>query len=335
MTVETQTGPDETARLQALRQYGILDTPAEPKFDRIVRLAARLLDMPISLVSLVDETRQWFKAKIGLDASETPRSMAFCAHAIQGEDVMVVEDAGRDPRFVENPLVTGDPLIRFYDGAPLTTDDGYKLGTLCVIDRVPRQLTLEQTMLLEDLAGLVVDEMELRRAMGLLRQLATTDPMTGLLNRRSFLSQAESEWQRSSRFAQPLSLLILDIDHFKHVNDNFGHDAGDQVISRVAQICDAQKRAHDLAARYGGEEFVLMMPETDLAGAYRFAERLREAVAEDDIAHGEKVIKATVSIGVAEMAQAKSVDDMLKLADQALYEAKKNGRNRVVSSRAR
>ena len=329
MVVQTQTSLDETARLLALRQYGILDTPAEPKFDRIVRLAARLLDMPISLVSLVDETRQWFKAKVGLDASETPRSMAFCAHAIQGDDVMVVEDAGLDPRFVENPLVTGDPLIRFYAGAPLTTDDGHKLGTLCVIDRIPRQLTLEQTMLLEDLAGLVVDEMELRRAMGLVRQLATTDPMTGLLNRRSFLSQAESEWQRSSRFARPMSLLILDIDHFKHINDSFGHDAGDGVISRIAKICDVQKRAHDLAARYGGEEFVILMPETDLAGACRFAERLREAVAADSVRHDGNTIKATVSIGVAEMAQAKSVDDLLKRADLALYKAKNAGRNRV------
>jgi diguanylate cyclase (GGDEF)-like protein len=329
MAAQVETGIDETARLEALRCYSILDTPAEPKFDRIVRLAARLLDMPISLVSLVDETRQWFKAKVGLDAVETPRSIAFCAHAIQDDSVMVVEDAGLDPRFIDNPLVTGDPLIRFYAGAPLTTDDGYKLGTLCVIDRVPRQLTFEQTMLLEDLAGLVVDEMELRRAMSLLRQLATTDPMTGLLNRRSFLSQAESEWQRSLRFARPLSLLILDIDHFKHINDNFGHDAGDQVISRIAGICDTQKRAHDLAARYGGEEFVMMMPETDLAGASSFAERLRQAVAAEEVRHGGKTIKATVSIGITEMGQTASVENMLKQADEALYQAKNTGRNRV------
>jgi len=319
----------EAARLKALQGYDILDTPPEPKFERIVRMASRQLDMPISLVSLIDETRQWFKARSGFDVEETPRSVSFCAHAIQEDRVMVVEDATRDPRFVDNPLVTGDQRIRFYAGAPLTTRDGYKLGTLCVLDRVPRHITTNQETLLEDLAAVVVDEMELRRAMLQLTQLAATDSLTGLLNRRRFLALAEVERQRAARYGRPLSLLILDIDHFKDVNDRHGHDIGDEVIIRVAEICQAQKRPSDIAARLGGEEFAVLMPETDLSRGCVFAERLRSAIAQDDIRQGDTVIKVTVSIGVSEAAGLAPIDDLLKNADLALYEAKNFGRDRV------
>ena len=128
----------EKKRLQSLHGYRLLDTPPEPEFDEIVRRAAERFDTPIALMSLVDADRQWFKAKVGLDVDETPRSVAFCAYAIQGEDVMVVEDARDDERFNSNPLVIDDPSIRFYAGAPVTVADGAKLGTICIIDRKPR-----------------------------------------------------------------------------------------------------------------------------------------------------------------------------------------------------
>ncbi len=155
---------NESQRLERLRNYGVLDTPAEEAFDRVVRLAAAILDVPIALISLIDDGRQWFKAKVGLDAPETPRDFAFCAHAILGNDVFVVADAALDPRFKTNPLVVGDPKIRFYAGAPLTTHDGLNLGTVCAIDRKPRTLTEEQKVLLRDLGAIVIDQMELRAA---------------------------------------------------------------------------------------------------------------------------------------------------------------------------
>jgi signal transduction histidine kinase len=151
---------NERERVERLRQYAILDTPAEPRFDRIARLAARLLACPIALVSLVDDRRQWFKARVGLDATETPREDAFCAHAILQDDVMVVSDASTDPRFLDNPLVRGEPKIRFYAGAPLWVGDGLSMGTLCVIDREPRELDEHGRACLEDLATLVVEAME-------------------------------------------------------------------------------------------------------------------------------------------------------------------------------
>lgn len=155
---------DEHARLAKLRAYDILDTPPERAFERITQIAASVLETPIALVSLIDSSRQWFKSRVGLDVAETPRDLAFCAHAIMEPGVMVVEDARLDARFASNPLVVGDPNIRFYAGAPLRTPDGFNLGTLCTIDRVPRQATPAQTRLLEDLAGLVIDELELRLA---------------------------------------------------------------------------------------------------------------------------------------------------------------------------
>ena len=155
---------NEAERLERLRLYGILDTPAEEAFDRIARLASVILDTPIALVSLVDEGRQWFKAKIGLDATETSRDVAFCAHAILGTDVYVVNDAAKNDKFSDNPLVTGGPKIRFYAGAPITTTDGLSLGTICAIDNKPREPTPRQLALLKDLSALAVNELELRAA---------------------------------------------------------------------------------------------------------------------------------------------------------------------------
>jgi GAF domain-containing protein len=160
----TGKGTEEEGRSAALRDYRILDTDTEAQFDLIVRQAARSFDTPIALVSLIDENRQWFKAKVGLEMRETPRSMSFCTHAIRNEAVMVVEDARLDDRFADNPLVTGDPNIRFYAGAPLKTSCGRRIGTLCVIDRLARpDLTPAQKDELEQLAERTMTLFEQRR----------------------------------------------------------------------------------------------------------------------------------------------------------------------------
>ncbi len=155
----------ERERLAKLESYKVLDTPPEIVFDRITSLVSQLIDVPIALVSLVDKERQWFKSRRGLDAVETSRDLAFCAHAILGDDIFVVDDTLADPRFADNPLVTSDPKIRFYAGAPLRTHDGFNLGTLCAIDTRPRTLSDSQRQILADLASLAVDELELRQAL--------------------------------------------------------------------------------------------------------------------------------------------------------------------------
>ena len=155
---------NEIQRLAALRCYDVLDTPPEQAYDDLTLLASQICQTPTALVSLIDEKRQWFKSKHGLMVDETSRDVAFCAHAICGEGVLVVPDASQDARFADNPLVTNAPEIRFYAGAPLRSPDGHMLGTLCAIDHTPRILTREQQQLLTDLAALVMEEFEYRRA---------------------------------------------------------------------------------------------------------------------------------------------------------------------------
>jgi len=148
---------NEAARLKALHALGILDTLPQPMFDEVTRLAANICNTPIALISLIDHDRQWFKSRVGLSATQTSREIAFCSHAIlQPADVLVVEDASKDDRFVDNPLVTGDPAIRFYAGAPILTPEGLPLGTVCVLDQVPRVLSGAQQESLQSLSRLVM-----------------------------------------------------------------------------------------------------------------------------------------------------------------------------------
>ena len=188
---------DEQQRLEALRAYEILDTTAEQVFDDLTQLAAHICETPIALVSLIDESRQWFKSRVGLDATETPRELAFCAHAILQPDLLVVENTLDDDRFADNPLVAGDPDIRFYAGAPLIDPDGRGLGTLCVIDRTPRVLTPEQRSALEALSRQVVSQMQLRKTL-----IATREWNAQLVDARQAAEQAN---QTKSRFLAHMS----------------------------------------------------------------------------------------------------------------------------------
>lgn len=160
----------EDQRVEALKGYGVLDTPAHPSFDAVTKAAKLALDVPIALVSLVDETRQWFKSCIGLDVSETPREISFCSHAIGQMDVYVVSDAALDPMFADNPLVTGAPHIRFYAGAPLIDCEGFALGTLCVIDTKPRPMPEAQREMLAALGDCAMNAITLHSQSALLRR---------------------------------------------------------------------------------------------------------------------------------------------------------------------
>jgi GAF domain-containing protein len=161
---------NDAARVSALQKYAILDSEPEHAFNDLTFLASYVCKTPIALISLVDENRQWFKAKVGISATETSRNIAFCSTAIQQPDVFVVPDALKDERFRNNPLVVSDPNIRFYAGAPLINEDGYALGTLCVIDRAPRELAEDQELALKALSRLVLMQMEFRRNLILLKE---------------------------------------------------------------------------------------------------------------------------------------------------------------------
>jgi diguanylate cyclase (GGDEF)-like protein len=316
----------EDARLAALHRYDVLDTQPEEVFDRITRLVKVVLEMPMAAVSLVDRDRQWFKSKQGLKAPETPRNISFCTHTIQGTKPLIVNDAHTDPRFATSPLVTGDPHIRFYVGVPLRSRDGYNVGALCSMDTKVRDLTPEQVIVLEDLARLIVDELELRVQ-------ASTDALTGVMSRRALQEQAEREIARASRYGSPLSCALIDADHFKAINDTYGHGVGDLALKHLASICSKELRTSDCIGRIGGEEFAIMLPETKLGTAIEVAERLRKIIASSPLDVGQgRMVKLTASIGVAACAGSmKTFDALLSNADFAMYDAKNCGRNRVAS----
>ncbi|HKE09476.1 MAG TPA: GAF domain-containing protein [Candidatus Acidoferrum sp.] len=168
--MDTAAPSQEAARVAALDRYAILDTEPEQGFDDLVVLASYVCKTPIAMLSLVDDRRQWFKSRVGVQVRETPKDTSFCAHAIQQEDLFVVPDTLKDPRFKENPMVLGEPHIRFYTGAPLINEEGFALGTLCVIDRQPRELDSEQKEALWALSRLALGQMELRQNLRLLKQ---------------------------------------------------------------------------------------------------------------------------------------------------------------------
>jgi diguanylate cyclase (GGDEF)-like protein len=319
-----QSSDKERLRLAAVRSYRVLDTPPEPAFDRITRLARDVFDVPIALVSLVDEHRQWFKSHPGIGLCETAREGSFCNHAIEEEDVFLIPNALVDPRFWNSPLVVDAPYIRSYFAAALRSPDGYNIGTLCILDTRERELDARQIRILRDLAQLVMSELDLRRQ-------ATTDLLTSVLSRRGFFDAAAANIASVRRHGRDLSCILVDIDHFKAINDTHGHATGDLALREIAKAMRAVQRAGDTLGRIGGEEFAIILPEAGSAAALKIGERLRRRVMSMAIPVAEGEINLTVSIGVATLnGEDTGIEDLLNRADVALYAAKAAGRNRLM-----
>ena len=262
---------DERARLETLRSLQILDTPPEERFDRLTRMAKRLFGVPIALVSLVDENRQWFKSCVGIDASETPRAISFCGHAILNDEVLVIPDAAEDERFADNPFVINDPKIRFYAGCPLRALNGLNLGTLCIVDQKPRNFETEDIETLMDLASIV--ERELATI-----EMATLDDLTNIANRRGFMKLAQQSLHFCGRHRIPAALVFLDLDKFKPINDTFGHAEGDRVLIAFANLMKSVCRNSDVLGRLGGDEFVILLAETSRQSAEDFIARFSQSL---------------------------------------------------------
>ncbi len=265
------TPASESRRLKALRDLNLLDTPPEERFDRVTRLARQVFSTPIALVSLVDTDRQWFKSRQGLDAEETPRDISFCGHAILDDKIMVVNDAVTDQRFCDNPLVCGDPNIRFYAGYPLAAPDGSRVGTLCVIDNKPKKVTREQLQLLRELGRMVEEEL-------IAADSSTIDSVTGLSNRNGLFMIGGHLLAMCKRTEQPATLLMFHLKNLHEIETTFGRPEGDAAAVELAHLLVAGYRFSDIVARVALDLFCVLLAGADLdnvdSARYRFNEQL-------------------------------------------------------------
>lgn len=310
---------DETMRLVSLQSLRLLDSAPEERFDRITRMVQRLFGVDICLVSLVDSERQWFKSKQGLEVCETSRRVSFCGHAILNEEALIVEDTHKDERFADNPLVTDDPVIRFYAGYPLHGPEGYRIGTLCLIHSAPRAFSEDDTKMLVDFAALVDDELRAST-------LVNVDELTGIANRRGFMQVANHVLPLCLRNNLGAELLFFDLDGFKAINDECGHEAGDKALRAFAKLLLKVFRTSDVVARLGGDEFaVLLVGKT---GCKKGA--LSRLGAEDaDPVYGTcETLRWSVGNVAFDPARHSGIEDLLREADERMYEAKRDNKKK-------
>lgn len=304
---------NEADRLATLYKLQVLDTEKEERFDRITRIACKLFGVPISVISFIEDERQWFKSTQGFNMNESPRATSFCGHVIQSDKIMIVEDATKDRRFYDNPFVLGKPHFRFYLGCPLKVK-GYNVGVICLIDKKPRSKNEVDQNVINDLAKMV--EMDLEQL-----QISITDELTGLSNRRGFLKLGSYLFQKCEREHQDFTLLFFDLDHFKQINDRFGHKEGDNALKIFANALLNNFRYYDITARLGGDEFCIFCSGLNQNDASGIVKRLKDSLKSTKI----KDYRIEFSVGSIEYNrnEHRTFEDMLALADAKMYVAKK------------
>jgi diguanylate cyclase (GGDEF)-like protein len=324
--------PDnETERLRAVRSYDILDSQPEVDFDALTRVAAHTFHTPVAVVGLMDSDRLWFKSRLGLDVPQLDRQIAFCAFAVmEPGKLLVVEDLQRDPRFKDNPLVASPPFVRFYAGAPLVDPNGFALGTIAVVDTQPRVLDDNEQAVLHDLSTLVMTALENRRRSLLLTKLALTDHLTRVPNRAQFDRALATELAHAKRTDEQFSLLCMDLDGFKDINDRYGHPAGDEVLCEVARRLQQQLRTEDMLSRIGGDEFGVIVRDASRESVQALTQRITQAMLAPISLTGGHQVVVGISIGIATYTDAiDSPYTLLTQADSALYQSKRRaGTNR-------
>jgi diguanylate cyclase (GGDEF)-like protein len=329
---------DDSLRVAALDASGLIGTPDDYALDCVTHLAAALFEVPTALISLVDADKQHFKSVVGLELRSTPREVSFCGHVVAKEQAIIVEDALRDIRFADNPMVVGAPHTRFYAGHPIHCADGAVLGALCVIDTKPRKFGAEDQRRLKELAFLVDQSLRAARVsaarnalaakLTLARRESLIDPMLRTWNRggiAAILAQQNAEVAAGTGL---FSVLLLDIDHFKQVNDRYGHIAGDAVLKAVAQALKSSLRSGDELARFGGDEFLVVLPNTQAADAECLARRLESAVYALRVPTPAGEIRCSISSGAAERAATgtETVEALIHRADLEMLNRKRNSR---------
>jgi len=330
-----------TLKLAGMHIVDVFYTPLEERFERITRLARRSLNVPVAAITCVTADKQWFKSVAGWAVTELPVSHSLCPLTLEENRICVINDTSMDSRVMEHPLVAKKPNFRFYAGYPLQESTGLAVGTLCVFDTKPREFTEEQMCTLHDLGEIARHELlsnqlsdaqsDLIAKLGAARREAMFDSLTRVWNRRGAAALLRSSLLKAQERDTDIAVCLLDVDNFKAVNDQFGHQAGDQVLRKLAAMLVSSVRTDDIVCRYGGDEFLLILPETSADDASRIAERARRTVAESPIQVREGALTASISIGLAARHKGTdvTVEELLKQIDHALHACKRDGRNQV------
>jgi len=279
-------------------------------------MAQRIFNVPIAVVSLVDENRQWFKSCVGLTSKETPRDISFCGHAILDDEIFIIPDTAKDERFADNPLVINEPHIRFYAGCPLRFTNGSRLGTLCIIDIKPRNLSNEEIEILKDLASTAERELAAIK-------MATIDELTKIHNRRGFMMLSQHSLNLCVRQKMPATLVFMDLNKFKQINDKLGHAEGDKVLKTFANLMSIECRESDLFARLGGDEFVFLFINTTTSAAKDTIIRLQQSLHKHkQNANNQYDISFSFGMVSFEPDKHKTIDALLEDGDSQMYQHK-------------
>ena len=330
---------DEASRLAVLGELNIVFSPAEERFDRITRLARRIFSVPFANVSLVTATIQWFKSSQGLKITEIPREVSFCAHAILGDEPLVINDTQRDPDYADNPLVTDEPYIRFYAGQAIQYA-GKKLGTLCVMDTRPRVFLASDRDSLCSLAAWVESELRLsavgEEMKGLLAEYdeiqrkVLIDPLTSCWNRQGMEEILNLTFARTKRTKDIVTMMMIAVDNFQDSGADQIKEGKDFILKEIAQRIRITVRTHDIIARDDGDQFLVLLTDCNKGTAKSIAQRILRDVAIEPIQTGTATQPCTISIGMVCNEGMEQWDwrRLVNMAARALEEARKAGGNR-------
>ncbi|MEL7343555.1 MAG: EAL domain-containing protein [Pseudomonadota bacterium] len=316
----------ETARLEALYRYQIIDSDDEEAFDRITRIAKDALGVKMTAIALIDQDRHWFKSIAGATRADLARRHDLCTQTVLDPEPTIVPDTFDDPLFRDDMQAQDAPDIRAYLGVPVQTSDGHRIGAVCCMDPQPRGFEDHEVALIKDLAAITMEQIEMRAC-------AFFDALTTARARRSFWAEAETNLKLAHLQSRPFCALMLDIDHFKQINDAFGHKVGDEVLRGLGQRLNALLGENHVFGRMGGEEFAIAASGTDLSQMTALGEMLCAAIQDTAFQTSRGPILVTVSIGTAAADKMTlDLDDLIEQANWALYQAKDRGRNRVVAA---
>jgi diguanylate cyclase (GGDEF)-like protein len=329
---------NEQQRLDALNELGILYTPLEDRFDRITRTICRLFDVPIAYISFIDADTQWIKSIQGLDMIDSSRSTSLCAHTLLVDEYIVCEDLTQDARFSDSPLVTEGLELRFYVGFALKSR-GLNIGTLCMVDTKTRKFGAEDIEAMRDLCIWAQTEVNLTQLSEVQVQLITDldqaqqeaklDGLTGLWNQITAKDILRRAYHRHLLTLHPLTAMMVDIDNFKQINDQYGHPFGDRVIQQISKVLRTSLRPSDAIGRYGGDEFLVILENCPFDRAEELSRRILEHINERTFDNKGQAVSISISIGLSatNRSEIDSSEQLLEAADKGLYEAKGSGRN--------